>query len=57
MKQIDKNKLCYRCAGCNRLELENFEGIYRCNHFTQLERIEDEKCEKRKTKYEYRKDN
>lgn len=33
MKQIKKNTLCYYCLGCNRLELEAFNGILRCKNF------------------------
>lgn len=38
MKQIDKNTKCYKCFGCNRLEDENFKGVYRCEYAT-LEQI------------------
>lgn len=33
MKQIEKNTLCYYCLGCNKLELEKFNGIMRCKGF------------------------
>jgi hypothetical protein len=33
MKQIDEKYLCKTCRGCNRLELETFQGIYRCNNY------------------------
>lgn len=33
MKKIEKNKLCYYCLGCNKLELEYFTGINRCSNF------------------------
>lgn len=33
MKQIDKDKKCYSCLGCNKLEQENFNGIYRCENY------------------------
>lgn len=33
MKKIEKNKLCHYCLGCNKLELESFNGVYRCNNF------------------------
>lgn len=36
MKQIKEDKLCIKCAGCNRLENEEFEGIYRCKNFFEL---------------------
>lgn len=35
MKEIKKNKLCHYCLGCNKLELESFTGVYRCNNFIQ----------------------
>ena len=33
MKQIEKNKICYYCLGCNRLEEKNFNGVIKCNYF------------------------
>lgn len=33
MKQIDKQYKCYTCLGCNRLLLEDFKGVYRCNNY------------------------
>lgn len=33
MKQINKNKLCHTCLGCNRLELDNFYGVYHCQYY------------------------
>lgn len=33
MKELKKGTLCKKCLGCNKLELEEFEGIYRCNNF------------------------
>lgn len=33
MKQIEKNTLCYYYLGCNKLELEKFNGIMRCKGF------------------------
>lgn len=30
---LEKNKLCYYCLGCNRLEIKNFVGVKRCNNF------------------------
>ena len=33
MKQINKNKLCYTCLGCGKLELESFYGVYHCEHY------------------------
>lgn len=33
MKQIEKDKLCYYCLGCQLLEGQ-FEGIRNCKRFT-----------------------
>lgn len=33
MKQISSDKKCFTCLGCNRLELEDFNGIYRCQNY------------------------
>lgn len=33
MKQIKNDKLCKTCYGCNRLEQEEFNGVYRCNNY------------------------
>lgn len=35
MKELKKETLCKRCIGCNRLEDENFEGVYRCINFIE----------------------
>lgn len=29
---------CKNCGGCNRLELENFRGVYRCENYIEIER-------------------
>lgn len=42
MKQIDKQYLCYACYGCGRLELEDFNGVYRCKNYIKKERAKDE---------------
>lgn len=42
MKQLDQDKLCKRCAGCNRLLLEEFNGVYRCENFIEMERKRNE---------------
>lgn len=39
MKQINKNTVCYRCLGCNKLELEDFKGTYKCQYAT-IEQID-----------------
>ena len=38
MKQLDQDKLCKKCAGCNRLEISGFNGVYRYNNFIEMER-------------------
>ena len=35
MKEIDKDKMCKTCIGCNREELENFYGVYRCDNYVR----------------------
>ena len=48
MKQIEQDKLCYTCLGCNKLEDETFEGFYRCEHYIKGV-IEDEKESTKRT--------
>lgn len=33
MKQIEKNKLCYYCLGCNKQECEEYKPVLRCKYF------------------------
>ena len=33
MKQLKKNTVCYYCYGCNKLILDNFDGVKHCNGF------------------------
>ena len=33
MKQIEEDKICFYCFGCNRLEDENFNGVRNCKGF------------------------
>lgn len=33
MKQIELDKLCLYCYGCNKLEQEEFIGVRSCNGF------------------------
>jgi len=33
MKQIEKDRLCAWCNGCNKLEIEEFEGVRNCANF------------------------
>lgn len=37
-------KKCINCLGCNRLELEQFNGTYRCENYVYDGRGE-EKCQ------------
>lgn len=32
MKQISEKTACYSCLGCNKLELEWFNGVYHCKN-------------------------
>jgi len=34
MTQIEKDKLCHYCMGCNKEEMELFEGTRNCKNFT-----------------------
>lgn len=40
MQQIEDNKLCIYCLGCNKLEDEHFEGVMNCKNFMMGENIE-----------------
>ena len=33
MKQLEKNTICKYCLGCNKLLLEEFNGVKQCNRF------------------------
>ncbi len=33
MKQLENDIVCKYCLGCNRLGIEDFNGIKRCNGF------------------------
>ena len=33
MKQLEKDKICYYCRGCNKLEDEKFAGVIKCKYF------------------------
>lgn len=33
MNEINLDKLCYYCYGCNQLEQEEFNGIRKCDNF------------------------
>jgi len=43
------NNKCKKCLGCNRLELENFKGVYRCENYIEKEKTEDEQIQKQKS--------
>ena len=32
-------KLCSKCLGCNRLELDEFEGVYRCEYYREGQQV------------------
>lgn len=51
MKQIDHDKKCYTCLGCNRLELESFNGVYRCENYIKGVNEDEKKDIKREEKY------
>lgn len=33
MKQFNEDILCYYCLGCNKEELDDFEGVRNCKGF------------------------
>lgn len=33
---------CAKCSGCNRLELDNFTGVYRCENYIEEEQKKDD---------------
>lgn len=33
MKQLEDDKICKYCMGCNQLENENFDGVIKCDYF------------------------
>lgn len=41
MKQFSKDILCYYCLGCNKEELENFDGVMNCKGFVAGRDIEE----------------
>lgn len=50
MKQIDKDRLCYTCYGCNRLENSDFNGTYRCLNYIKAERGTNESTKNNQNK-------
>ena len=34
--------ICGKCRGCNRLELDNFKGVWRCENHIEKEKSKDE---------------
>ena len=45
-KKIQLTRKCKKCGGCNRLELENFRGVYRCENYIEIERRNQRKEER-----------
>jgi len=43
MKQFSDEKICKYCYGCNKLELENFEGFINCSNFLPADKKWQEK--------------
>lgn len=42
MNQISKDRRCYTCLGCNRLEIEEFNGTYRdCPNYMKGKEVEN----------------
>ena len=31
--ELKKNKLCFYCYGCNKLEISDYKGVNRCKDF------------------------
>lgn len=40
MKQLEDNKICKYCYGCNRLEVQDFEGVISCKYFVQATELD-----------------
>ena len=38
---------CKKCLGCNRLESDNFKGVWRCEYY--IEEAKDEQVQKQKS--------
>ena len=49
MKQIKQDKLCYSCYGCERLEQDNFNGVYRCENYIKGVRYDEKESMESKT--------
>jgi hypothetical protein len=47
MEQIEQDKLCYTCYGCGRLEIDNFNGVYRCDNYIKGVRYDEKESIKR----------
>lgn len=50
MEQIKKDKLCFYCYGCNKLEIEQFKGVSRCKDFVSAVADYQEKIREELTK-------
>lgn len=49
MEQLKKDKLCYYCYGCNKLETD-FKGVSRCKDFVSAAADYQEKIREELTK-------
>ena len=43
MKQIEQDRKCYTCLGCNRLEDALFAGVRRCENYVKGGNASEEK--------------
>ena len=41
MKQLEDNKICKYCYGCNKLEEQDFEGVSSCKYFIQATELDN----------------
>ena len=41
MQQLEDNKICKYCLGCNKLLDENFKGVIRCKNFMQGQELDN----------------
>lgn len=50
MKQYKYEKItekCKKCIGCNRLEMDRFKGIWRCENYIKKEKKSEKKSKNR----------
>ena len=38
---MEDSKICYYCLGCNKLEMEEFEGVMNCKDFMQGKELQE----------------